>query len=179
MRRVARQLFTLCSAVSLVLSVAVCVLWVRSRSGDVTPPVAVNGRCVQVYTYHGAAHLYWSWSTPPEGTLLLDQWEKTTVSDPHRTFDGLFGIAPSLCLQLASVESCDDAADPTIGTGFTYVHVPLWMPATVVMLLPLVWVWPRLRARAQWSAGHCTSCGYDLRGSPERCPECGTAGAQA
>src|SRR5688500_10563560 len=30
MRRVARHLFTLCSAVSLVLCVAVCVLWVRS-----------------------------------------------------------------------------------------------------------------------------------------------------
>src|SRR5687768_10735645 len=31
MRRLARHLFTLCSAVSLVLCVAVCVLWVRSH----------------------------------------------------------------------------------------------------------------------------------------------------
>ena len=30
MRRLARHLFTLCSAVSLLLCVAVCVLWVRS-----------------------------------------------------------------------------------------------------------------------------------------------------
>src|SRR5687768_702477 len=35
MRRLARRLFTLCSALSLLLSVAVCVLWVRSvRNGD-------------------------------------------------------------------------------------------------------------------------------------------------
>jgi hypothetical protein len=30
MRRLARQLFTLCSAMSLLLFVAVCVLWARS-----------------------------------------------------------------------------------------------------------------------------------------------------
>ena len=32
MRRVARRLLTLCSALSLVLCVAVCVLWVRGRT---------------------------------------------------------------------------------------------------------------------------------------------------
>ena len=34
MRRLARHLFTLCSAVSLVLCVAVCALWVRSYRRD-------------------------------------------------------------------------------------------------------------------------------------------------
>jgi hypothetical protein len=33
MRRLARHLFTVCSAVSLLLCVAVCALWVRSRDG--------------------------------------------------------------------------------------------------------------------------------------------------
>ena len=44
---------------------------------------------------------------------------------------------------------------------------------SVVPALRLV-AFLRARRRARWGRdGRCESCGYDLRGSPGRCPECG------
>jgi hypothetical protein len=44
---------------------------------------------------------------------------------------------------------------------------------------PLLWARGRLRRRRWRKQGRCRHCGYDLRGSPERCPECGKPGADA
>ncbi|HEX8915495.1 MAG TPA: hypothetical protein VF796_24290 [Humisphaera sp.] len=64
--------------------------------------------------------------------------------------------------------------------GMTPVAVwvlPAWFAAAVLILPPLV---PAAVARARRTARHCPSgerlcrmCGYDLRATPDRCPECG------
>jgi hypothetical protein len=53
-------------------------------------------------------------------------------------------------------------------------RVSLWWPLLVYAVLPsaAVILWKRSRSSRD---GHCSTCGYDLRGTPARCPECGTA----
>lgn len=52
------------------------------------------------------------------------------------------------------------------------VHAPAWLVTTVAAALPGLWVYRMSRRRHP--PGHCSRCGYDLRGGGGRCPECGT-----
>ena len=53
--------------------------------------------------------------------------------------------------------------------------VPYWFWVAADAVLPSLWVIRRRRARNRRAVGCCPACGYDLRATLDRCPECGTS----
>jgi hypothetical protein len=57
--------------------------------------------------------------------------------------------------------------------GQTSAKIPHWFIALILIAPPLL-ILRRLRClRRRLAAGLCPGCGYDLRASKDRCPECG------
>ena len=57
----------------------------------------------------------------------------------------------------------------------TYVWaLPYWKLVALSAAGPFLWAYHRLRPR-RLPPGHCRRCGYDLRATPDRCPECGAS----
>jgi len=55
------------------------------------------------------------------------------------------------------------------------VAIRCWALAVVLSILPAVWLRTAHGQRRLALQGRCIACGYDLRATPDRCPECGAA----
>ena len=65
--------------------------------------------------------------------------------------------------------------EPAVCTSYVVrVVVPFWIPTTLFLVFPVLYTMVTVaRARTRRLHNRCVSCGYDLRATPDRCPECG------
>lgn len=57
------------------------------------------------------------------------------------------------------------------------IVVPFWFVLILTGAAPMLWLATRIRQRQRAWASRCRACGYDLRATPDRCPECGALAA--
>jgi hypothetical protein len=70
----------------------------------------------------------------------------------------------------------DSGQGPSV--AFSWIGLPMWF-LTSLSLLPFAMWWRARRRRRALSPHACQVCGYDLRATPDRCPECGTVSTEA
>jgi hypothetical protein len=166
-----RRLFTTLSALSLLLCVAVVVLWVRSwrvaTAFGWDGGAAAGGTYRDYYVVSREGHL---------SCIAL----RVTGSDGRRSrfFLDEFKSAPGeegeSDVQLAGFGyKREESAE----FGYRRVIVPYWALTATFAGYPLLVLGRRFRRRRRRALGLCPTCGYDLRATPGRCPECGTPAA--
>jgi hypothetical protein len=161
MRRAVRILLNAATAVSLVLCAATVAVWCRSLFAQDTLRFVYKGHfCIATSFPH---HLN-----------LVVQHNAYGSDAPTELITGAEPLSFSwLFLRIGWGER-----DPNA----TEYWLPHWLPFAVFALLPLRWGW-EMRRHRRWAEcarlGVCPTCGYDLRATPARCPECGAEAASA
>ena len=167
-----RRLLTAISLFSLVLCLATVVLWVRSYFS--------SERFLAQTRWYSAA------VTPSLGRVEISVCYETS---PFYIRHGIDGDADSMIVFWYHRGGGRPATavgwryQPVMGFGYGRIRsadyppggivFPFWAATLTTSMLPVLRLTGWLRTRYRLARGRCAGCGYDLRASTDRCPECG------
>jgi hypothetical protein len=164
------------SIVCLLLAAATAVLWVRSYwwRDSLGYVVEIPQAFTTIATEPGAIHYMrtdewaYGWTTKP-AKPAKQAWEWKTR--PHSSM--LPQVAPKEYPIFSTRFAWGPMRSPFASKPGTFIRLPLWFVSLLFLSgasTPLIHPVRRARRRRR---GLCEKCGYDLRASPDRCPECG------
>jgi hypothetical protein len=186
--RMIRRVFTAASILSLLLCATTAALWVRShyRVDVITREAFQTDRQRNGYPT--------AYAMSENGAVAVDVVRDSSIASrlPCSRWTGGSDPAEQLASNLVGspLGSLNGGVHGVhLGRyGFRYdksrggvpfwdeykVVVPYWALVIPNLLLPGLWTWRRIVRAQRVPKNHCQNCGYDLRASTERCPECGT-----
>ena len=107
--------------------------------------------------------------------VVLDPTDWKMSSIPTRRFNEVCIRRPAVWSVAGISFERHDGSGTFAGWHDRVAAVPYWLTSLLLLLPPLNATRTALRRRyLRPRRGLCTTCGYDLRASFERCPECGT-----
>ena len=180
---VRRRLVNFLTALSLVLCMATAALWVRSywvtdevSQGEAQRQIVVSS---SAGVFSAELHDRWEDSTPSRMAWVHEMRSNmallVAVPSGERWWNRLGFSAGREIVEL-------DLMPVTVRLHrITWLTIPCAAVVAPLAVLPALRLrrWRLDRRRREDCAGLCPACGYDLRATPERCPECGTVPAAA
>jgi hypothetical protein len=166
MKRAGRIVLNGLTGLSLVICVAAAAFWVRSYWFSEAWSVWHKDLTLDAGTLRGT--FVFKWTRQPDAgyaTGLHSSYLAGSPVDPPRV------LTPDQWRWHGFEFSRD--AEPLLSFTEVFVMMP---PVAIVFLsglLPLIRIFAHHFHRKN-VAGHCAACGYDLRATRDRCPECGT-----
>jgi hypothetical protein len=148
-----------------------CISYRKSTGGSWAQLCTVDGKLVLTVQRDSSPVLISWWNVGPNRapTFRPEPGFSATVDD-HDTIDAwtssLNNSVPGRSVQRGAFMIWT-------GPGFMIASIPMWLVLALAAILPLTNLLSLLRRRRRKVLGLCPNCGYDLRHSPERCPECG------
>lgn len=191
-----RWLSNLAAACSVLLCVGVCVLWVRGRTGSdqfsltydryLADRSAASTQLHLTSDHHIAITFNSGHVGPFNGQLVWGYYVNADQSggrprfihdyQPYGPMDLLVFSTPDSTPGFGPIRWSHTSRTKAVdGDDFTHLGLGIshWLLALLLASPPLLWLRRRMAIRRQHRSGLCRNCGYDLRATPDRCPECG------